>query len=414
VSLPESHAPVATVIPTAWDRARSAAVAAGAAAAADPVVLPLAEADGTTLAEPLVTLTDLPPFPTASVDGWAVRGPQPWRVAGQVLAGVSPPALTHPGTCVEIATGAMVPEGAEHIVRVEESTAAEGLVTGAPRPVREWRERGEEARVGEVLMPAGSVVTPGLLGLAASCGYDVLRVRRRPTAAVLVFGDELLTRGHPGGGRVRDSLGPSIPAWLRRLGARPTGVVGPVNDTLEDHVAAIRDALDSGVDLICTTGGTMHGPVDHLHPALAHLGAEYVVNTVRVRPGYPMLLATVPRPGGRPALVAGLPGNPQSAVVALMSLAAPALAGLSGRPEPVLPRVHLGQAIPGRGDFTHLALVRIDPADGLAHPVPHVGSAMLRGLASSVGFAVIAPGHDGQSGDPVPLLPLPLLDGERP
>lgn len=400
--------------PTAWDRARAAALAVGAAAAADPVAVPLADADGCTLARPLVTLTDLPPFPTASVDGWAVRGPAPWRIAGQVLAGVPAPELSHPGTCVEIATGAMVPPGTEHIVRVEDSTVTEGLVTGRHRPVREWREQGEEARRGEALMPAGSVVTPAVLGLAASCGYDELTVRRPPRAAVLVFGDELATVGHPGDGRIRDSLGPSVPAWLRRLGASAGAPIGPVADTLEDHVAAIRTALDSGADLICTTGGTMHGPVDHLHSALAHLGAEYVVNTVRVRPGYPMMLATLARPGRTPALVAGLPGNPQSAVVALMSLVAPTLAGLCGRPEPALPRVHLGQAIPGRGDYTHLALVRIDPADGLAHPVPHVGSAMLRGLACSAGFAVIAPGTDGAAGDGVPLLPLPLLEGERP
>ena len=414
MSLSSSPHPEVVAGPTAWDRARTAAAAAGTAATADPVALPLAEADGCTLAEPLVTLTDLPPFPTASVDGWAVRGPAPWRIAGQVLAGVPAPALSHPGTCVEIATGAMVPDGTEHIVRVEESTVTQGLVTGEPRPVREWREQGEEARRGEALLPAGTVVTPAVLGLAASCGYDELVVRRPPRAAVLVFGDELATAGRPGDGRIRDSLGPSIPAWLRRLGAAAGPPIGPVADTLEDHISAIRTALDSGADLICTTGGTMHGPVDHLHPALAHLGAQYVINTVRVRPGYPMMLATLDRPGGRPALLAGLPGNPQSAVVALMSLVAPALAGLCGRAEPLLPRVHLGQAIPGRGEYTHLALVRIDPADGLAHPVPHVGSAMLRGLATSAGFAVIAPGTDGATGDGVPLLPLPLLEGERP
>ena len=279
----------------------------------------------------------------------------------------------------------------------------DGRVTGEARAQREWRDAGDEARAGEELFPAGTRVTPGLVGLAASCGYDHLAVRR-PRVAVLIFGDELLTRGLPGDGRVRDSLGPSLPAWLRRLGGAPTEVIGPVEDTLDAHVDALRTAIDQGAELVCTTGGTMHGPVDHLHPALAELGAAYVVNTVEVRPGFPMLLASAGT-----TVVAGLPGNPQSAIVALVSLVAPALAGLSGRPLPELPRIRLGAAVPGRGGYTHLALV-----DRAGRPVPHVGSAMLRGLAGSVGFAVIPPGRDGAEGDEVALVPLPLLPGERP
>ncbi|MGC9667044.1 molybdopterin molybdotransferase MoeA [Planosporangium sp. 12N6] len=390
-----------------WEHARAAAYRAGADAARPAVEVPLAEADGLTLAEPLTTLTDLPAFATSSVDGWAVRGPAPWRVTGRVLAGDTAAPLPGDGTCVEIATGAMVPAGTEHVLRIEESSRDGDLVTGRPRPHPEWRVPGEEASRGEELLPAGTPATPGVIGLAASCGYDTLAVRPAPRAAVLVFGDELLTSGTPGAGRVRDSLGPQIPAWLRRLGATTDTAVGPVKDTLDAHVDAVRAALDSGADLVCTTGGTMHGPVDHLHPALAELGASYVVNTVAVRPGFPMLLAGLP--GGK--FLAGLPGNPQSAVVALASLVAPLLAGLQGRPEPALPTVTLGAPIPGRGSYTHLALVRME--GGLAHPVPHVGSSMLRGLARSVGFAMIAPGTDGAPGATVPLVPLPLLDGER-
>ena len=246
-------------------------------------------------------------------------------------------------------------------------------------------------------------MTPGLLGLAASCGYDTLAVRPPVRCAVLVFGDELLTRGLPGEGRVRDCLGPSLPSWLRRLGAQVTEPIGPVEDTLDAHVDALRTAIDQGAELVCTTGGTMHGPVDHLHPALAELGAAYVVNTVEVRPGFPMLLASAGT-----TVVAGLPGNPQSAIVALVSLVAPALAGLTGRTLPELPRIRLGAPVPGRGGYTHLALV-----DRAGRPVPHVGSAMLRGLAAAVGFAVIPPGRDGAEGDEVALVPLRLLEGDQ-
>jgi len=386
-----------------WQRARTAAYEAGAAQPAPAAEVPLESADGATLARPLLTRTDLPAFPTSSVDGWATRGPAPWRIVGRILAGTRAEPLTEDGTCVEIATGAMVPIGTEQIVRVEDSARAEdGRVTGEARAPKEWREPGEEARAGEELFPAGTPVTPGLIGLAASCGYDALAITR-PKAAVLVFGDELLTEGLPGDGRVRDSLGPSVPACLRRLGADAGQARGPVEDTLPAHVAALRAALDDGADIVCTTGGTMHGPVDHLHPALHELGAEYMVNTVEVRPGFPMLLASVASPRGGRALVAGLPGNPQSAIVALVSLVAPALAGLSGRPLPELRRIRLTEKIPGRGRYTHLALVDRD-----GRPVSHVGSSMLRGLAGAVGFAVIPPGTEGVEGDEAMLVPLPL------
>ncbi|WP_200212190.1 molybdopterin molybdotransferase MoeA [Micromonospora coerulea] len=401
--------------PAGWEEARSRVYAVGLAAALPAVNRPLADADGHTLAEPLTTRTDLPAFPTSSVDGWAVRGDGPWEVVGRVLAGNTPSPLTADGTTVEIATGAMVPEGTSAILRVEESDrTADGRVTGTPRPTPEWRQPGEEADAGEELLPTGTPVDPALIGLAASCGHDTLRVRRQPRAALLVFGDELLTAGPPAAGRVRDALGPAVPAWLRRYGCqvRPTDVVGPVADTLPAHVAAVRAAL-ANADLVCTTGGTMHGPVDHLHPTLEALGADYVVNTVAVRPGFPMLLARLVDADGRVRFVAGLPGNPQSAIVALVSLVAPLLAGLQGRPMPALPQATLAEPVPGRGDYTHLALVRLDRAAGTAHPVRHVGSAMLRGLAGADGFAVIRPGTSGEVGARVPVVPLPLTPGER-
>jgi molybdopterin molybdotransferase len=124
-----------------------------------------------------------------------------------------------------------------------------------------------------------------------------------------------------------------------------------------------------------------------------------------------MLLAEIPGP--RPKFVAGLPGNPQSAIVALMTLVAPLLAGLCGRTEPAGTRITLAEPVPGRGEFTHLVLVRVD-GSGLARPVSHTGSAMLRGLAGADGFAVIDPGTHGEVGASVPLLALPIPPGGRP
>ncbi|MFI1992415.1 molybdopterin molybdotransferase MoeA [Actinoplanes sp. NPDC020271] len=401
-------------LPIGWEQARELAYQAGVVACAGAERVPLPDGDGRTLAEPLRALTALPAFPTSSIDGWAVRGDGPWRRVGQVLAGGTPPPLAEDGTCVEIATGAMVPESAAALIRVEESTTdVNGLVTGIPRPHPEWRLPGEEATLGEELFPAGTPVDPAVIGVAATCGYEFLTVRPQPRAALLIFGDELLTEGSPGAGRVRDSLGPQVPSWLRRYGATVTSVTGPVKDTLDAHLDAIRTALETA-DVVCTTGGTMHGPVDHLHPSLAELGADYVVNTVGVRPGFPMLLARVPGPDGRDRFIAGLPGNPQSAVIALVSLVAPLLAGLTGRPfRADLPHVEAATGIHGRGRDTHLALAALDPTGRTATPVGHVGSAMLRGLAKAHGFAVVRPGATVAAGDKVPFLPLPLLPGER-
>jgi molybdopterin molybdotransferase len=399
----------------AWTSAREAAHAAGRAARPDSVEVPLGQADGRTLAAPLTTLTDLPAFPTSSVDGFAVRGAGPWRVTGQALAGSVPPQIGD-GDAIEIATGSMVPDGTDQIIRIEDSRRdADGRVDGHSRPVPDWRDRGDEASKGEELLPAGTPVTPAVIGLAAACGYDALSVIPAPRVAVVIFGDELLTEGPPGQGRVRDALGPQLPSWLTRLGAALQPGFdprGPIEDTLEAHVTAIRSAVDVA-DLVCTTGGTMQGPVDHLHPALAELGATYIANTVAVRPGFPMLLASVPRPGRQPAFVAGLPGNPQSAIVALVSLVVPLLDGLTGRTQPPRLQITLGDPIKGRGDHTHLALVRIEES-GFAYPLEHSGSAMLRGLARADGFAVIEPGTEGVPGTHVPFVPVPLLPGGRP
>jgi molybdopterin molybdotransferase len=392
-----------------WQQARRAAHRAGTPSP-EPIRLPLSDVDGCTLAGPLRTLTPLPAFPTSSVDGYAVAGAGPWRLTGRVLAGQVAMKLL-PGTAMEIATGAMVPHGAEQIIRLEDSTVLpDGQIDGTPRDGGpEWRETGEEAAAAEELLPSGTAVTPAVIGIAAQCGHDTLLVRRPPRAAVLVFGDELATAGPPGHGRVRDSLGPQLPGWLSRIGATPTvPVAAPVEDTLAAHVEAIRAAAATA-ELVCTTGGTMHGPVDHLHPALTELGAEYIVDTVGVRPGFPMLLAKLP--GGR--FLAGLPGNPQSALIGLFTLVWPLVAGLSGAGLPELARTRLAAPVPGRGAATHLALARID-ADGLAHPLPHTGSAMLRGVARATGFVVVDPNTDGETGDTVRFLPFPLGPGERP
>jgi molybdopterin molybdotransferase len=329
-------------------------------------------------------------------------------VRGRVLAGSIPEPVPE-GIAVEIATGAMVPEGTEQIVRVEDARREpDGRVSGQGRPEPQWREPGDEAACGERLWPAGTPVTPALIGLAAVTGHDTLLVRPAVRAAVVVFGDELLSSGPSGKGRVRDGLGPQLPGWLRRLGATTAagfGPLGPVEDTLPAQRSAISTAL-AHADVVCTAGGTMHGPVDHLRAALAGMGGRYVVHRVAVRPGFPMVLAEVPGADGRSRFVVGMPGNPQSAIVTMVTLVAPLLRGLAGQAEQSLPTVRLADPAPGRGGFARLVPVRVE--QGMASVARHTGSAMLRGLAGADGFGVIAPGTNGAPGDTVPWVPLPL------
>jgi molybdopterin molybdotransferase len=390
-----------------WDDARAALAQAVRPLA--PVRLPLEQADGLVLAEDLVARVALPSFDTSAMDGWAVSGPGPWRVVGTSLAGRPWSGHLGVGEAVTIATGAVVPTGSHAVVRSEDGVLDDGEVATGAAPVLSAelpeaglhvRPSGEECRAGDVLAGAGSPVTPAWIGLAAAAGHDTLLVVPRPRVALVLFGDELALSGVPGPGLVRDSLGPQVPAWVRRMGAEVV-LVERGEDTLEAHVAAIQRAAGLA-DVVLTTGGTAAGPVDHLHAAIAACGGTVVIDSVAVRPGHPMLAASLD--DGATWLV-GLPGNPQSAIVTLVSLAAPVLAGLAGRPAlPDLGMVVATEAIGAPAHEDRLVLGTL--GDAGFTPGSHLGSGMLRGLAGATGFAVLPPGGV-RAGDPVRWLPLP-------
>lgn len=183
------------------------------------------------LAEPLAALTDLPSFDTSAMDGWVVAGPGPWVLgkgeggSGElgILAGHSTPVPLPDGDGVRIATGARIPANATAVIRSEHAHVdeAKGLLYAQRQvvPGQDIRPRGQECRSGDQLLPAGTLVTPAVLGLSAAAGYDELVTVPRPRVDVLVLGDELLTAGLPHDGLIRDALGPMIGPWLRALGA---------------------------------------------------------------------------------------------------------------------------------------------------------------------------------------------------
>lgn len=234
-----------------------------------------------------------------------------------------------PGEAVAISTGAPVPAGARAVLPVEDTSRSGDEVRGldgcAPEPGRHIRRTGENSPAGALLADSGSVVSPAMLGLAAAAGHDDLVVRPRPRVRLLITGDELVTAGPGGAGRVRDALGPTLPPLVAGLG-------GDLVETahVQDSFAALAAAVGSGAasEIVLVTGSTSVGVTDHLHRLLDGLGARAVVDGVTCRPGHPQLLAAL---GSRRWLI-GLPGNPYAAIVAAHTLLAPLLAGLGGRP----------------------------------------------------------------------------------
>ncbi|HEY9438482.1 MAG TPA: molybdopterin molybdotransferase MoeA, partial [Streptomyces sp.] len=371
---------------------------------------PLDQALGHALARPLEALTDLPSFDTSAMDGWAVAGPGPWTVrdAGDgLLAGRGAPAPLPDGEAVRIATGARIPTDATAVIRSEHARIDEAKQLLHARhvvvPGQDIRLRGQECRSGDQLLPAGTLVTPAVLGLAAAAGYDALPAVPRPRVDVFVLGDELLAAGRPHDGLIRDALGPMLGPWLWALGADAT----PPRRLGDDADALRRAITGSDADLIVTTGGTAVGPVDQVHPVLAETGAELLVDGVAVRPGHPMLLARLADSG--PCLV-GLPGNPLAAVSGLLTLAEPLLQGLAGRVAQDPYGAVLDDDVHGHPHDTRLVPVahRAGGAAGPDRVVPlhYNGPAMLRGIAAADGLAVVPPGGV-RAGSEVEILDLP-------
>ncbi|MFE2054616.1 molybdopterin molybdotransferase MoeA [Streptomyces sp. NPDC059446] len=387
----------------AWTGARALAERLGRAAPPAAHRLPLDRALGHVLAESVRALTDLPSFDTSAMDGWVVAGPGPWTVReGEgLLAGRGSIEPLPDGHAVRIATGARLPADATAVIRSEHAHCdeAKGLLHPSREvvPGQDIRPRGQECRSGDELLPVGTVVTPPVLGLAAAAGYDALVAVPRPRVEVFVLGDELLSAGLPREGLIRDALGPMMAPWLRALGAE---VAEPRR--LGDDPEALRRALvSSDADLILTTGGTAAGPVDHVHPVLAAIGAEMLVDGVAVRPGHPMLLARLPE--GGPCLV-GLPGNPLAAVSGLLTLAEPLIQGLAGRHAPERYRAPVHEEVQGHPHDTRL--IPVVHRDDSVVPLHFNGPAMLRGIAAADGLAVVPPGGV-RSGTEVEILDLP-------
>jgi molybdopterin molybdotransferase len=293
--------------------------------------VPLRDAADRVLAAEVRASDPVPGFDNSAMDGFAVRAadtaeaspdrPVTLAVVDESRAGRPAGRGVGPREAIMISTGAMVPDGADAVVRVEDTTSRDGAVEVevAVEAGRSVRRAGEDVRGGQTVLGAGTRIGPAELGVLASVGASSVECVRRPRALVLTTGDELRGPDEPlGPGGVRNSNAYTLPALLECAGAEVAGV-----DVVPDEPAPTRVAMEVALarDVVVISGGVSVGAHDYVRPALADAGVEEVFWGVALRPGKPTWFGT--HDGG--ALVFGLPGNPVSAMVTFVLLVRPAI-----------------------------------------------------------------------------------------
>jgi molybdopterin molybdotransferase len=338
-------------------------------------VLALADAAGRFAAEDLRAVIDLPSFPSSAMDGFALRAadtPGTLPVTERVAAGRPAGRALRAGEAFGIATGGVVPEGADAVVPIEDVVERDNGIEIAAAVERgaHVREPGRDVRAGDVVLAAGELLTPARLGALGAAGIAAVSCARRPRAAILTTGTELQRPGEPlGPGQVYEANAPMLAAGLAGAGAEATML-----DAVADDPDALRAALERGLesDLLVTSGGVSVGPHDLVRATLAELGVEEVFWRVAVKPGKPVAFGT-----RGATLVFGLPGNPVSSLVGFELFVRPAARALQGarEPLPVFDTAELASPLrrgPGRDE-----LVRSEVRDGVAEPLPGQESHMI-------------------------------------
>ena len=304
----------------------------------DGETIAIKRVDGRVLMQDVVAPIDLPAFDNSRMDGFALRHADlvpkevtQLYIVGEQFAGplVDIPLAT--GQCMRITTGAPIPSAADTVVIKENVREHDGTVEVPPGvdAGADIRRAGEDVQRGDVVLEAGSLLTPARISLAAALGLSDVRVSKRPTVAVFTTGDELVEPGlslQPG--QIYNSNRELLMGLLRDEGLEP--VAWP---TLPDDPARIETALRdaaSAFDVVITCGGVSAGEKDHL-PALLGEHGEIYFWKVKMKPGMPMLFGQMDR-----ALFLGLPGNPVSVLATFIALVRPVLDGLQGRVEPRL------------------------------------------------------------------------------
>jgi molybdopterin molybdotransferase len=391
------------------------AVALGRSRANGAHDVSLSRAHGHVLAADLVAGIAQPPFDNAAMDGYALRhadlaagAPVRLRLVGEQFAGRAQLLQVGEGECVRITTGAPMPSGADTVVMKEDTQVSGELVEVcvASDRGRHVRPAGEDCMPGELLLAAGTVLTPARLALAAAQGVPTLAVARRPTVAVFTTGDELVEPGLPlAPGQIYNSNRELLMGLLRAEGLEP--VAWP---TLPDDPAQVESALrhaGHAFDLVLSCGAVSAGEKDHI-PALLQAEARIAFWKVRMKPGMPVLLAEGGGLGD--ALFLCLPGNPVSVLATWLTLGRPLLDAMQGRTA-ARPGWRARLSAPWRKDHERLEFLRgrlTQGEDGVPEvaPSPADGSHRMRAAADADVLLVLGEGaREYPAGTLVDVLP---------
>jgi molybdopterin molybdotransferase len=371
----------------------------------------LAQAAGRILAEAVASDIDSPPYTKALMDGYAVRSsdvgqPTTLTVIEEIAAGYMPQKVVGPGQASRIMTGAPIPDGADGVIPIER-TRLDGDAVHVSRAVAAGEHvlpRGREMRVGEVVVPAGTPLTPQAIGLLATVGRADVRVHRTPRVGILATGDELVEAAEkPRAGQIRNSNGPMVVALTARAGAT-VEYLGIARDDRTSLQRLIAKGLD-GTDVLVLAGGVSAGKFDLVPEVLVAAGVTTHFHKIRMKPGRPLLFGTR---GSQ--VIFGLPGNPLSSFVGFELFVRPALRKMMGDPTPG-PRfvpVPLDGAFSTNNERPTYAPARLETIDGLrVRPSHWFGSADLRGLLSADALVSVPPGAvDMTAGQLLPTLVL--------
>ncbi len=304
------------------------------------MTVPVVDAVGLVAAEDVISRVEMPRFNRAAMDGFAVRHEEvdterAFKVAATVAAGESGEVSVGEGECVRIMTGAPVPEGLDTVIPFEDAFSDGQVVRFQSMPQRgaNVARRGEDIAEGAVAVEEGTLIRPREVSVLAAVGRTEVRVFEPPTAAVLVTGEEIVDApGELSSGRIWNSNGPAMAAYLKAEGARviDLGIAGDTKDALE---AALAHGLEEA-DVVVVSGGVSAGDYDLVPGVLESLGVERIFHGIMVKPGKPTFFG---RKGER--LVFGLAGNPVSVLFALDQMVIPAVRVFKHHPQPVSPRM---------------------------------------------------------------------------
>jgi molybdopterin molybdotransferase len=362
-------------------------------------VVPLREALGRVLAHDIVSDRDYPPFDRSIRDGYAVhaadtRGGAQLKCIGELKAGDTPSVSVFAGNCIQIMTGAALPDGADAVVMIEHTARAGDSVT-LDRAVKSGQHvvrKGSEQAAGGVVLVAGVRIGFAEIAAAAQVGAAHPMVTRKPRVAVLSTGDEVVDfASTPGPFQIRNSNSVSLGAQISLLGGEPV-ILGNAKDSLDELRTNISAGLEA--DALILSGGVSMGKYDLVEPVLHEFGAEFVFDAVAIRPGKPVVFAICK---GKP--VFGLPGNPVSTMVTFGLFVQPAvdiLAGAEVRPLPFVQAV-LTAPLSEKPGLTHFLPAQISWRGETARvsPIAWQGSGDVVAMAHANCLMVVPPGREG-------------------